>query len=135
MSGRFFSMAVLWKILGAAVVLAVSAAGVFFLYRYYPRWQHFFPPCPFHELLHWYCPGCGSTRATYCLLHGDLTGVLRYNPIYLPTLFFVVLLVFQNKWSRKPVIVRTYIVILVLFWILRNLPWYPFTLLAPPPGF
>ena len=78
---------------------------------------------------------CGSTPATYCLLHGDLAGVLRYNPICLPTLFFVVLPVFQDKWSVKPVIVRWYIVILVLFRICRNFPWYPFTFLAPPPGF
>ncbi len=135
MSGRFFSKAAFWKILAAAVALAAAVSGVFFLYRYYPEWQRYFPPCPFHALLHLHCPGCGSTRAAYCLLHGDLTGVLRYNPICLPTLFFVVLPVFQDKWSVKPVIVRWYIVILVLFWICRNLPWYPFTFLAPPPGF
>lgn len=30
------------------------------------------------------CPGCGMTRATLCLLHGDVTGSLRFHPIALP---------------------------------------------------
>ena len=135
MSERFLKPACPWKIAVLAAALAVLVCGAFILYRFYPGWRRFFPPCPFHALFHLYCPGCGSTRATYCLLHGDLAGVWRYNPFYLPTLVFAALLIFLRKWAGKPVIVRTYIVLLVLFWICRNLPWHPFTLLAPPPGF
>ncbi|MBO4648223.1 MAG: DUF2752 domain-containing protein [Lentisphaeria bacterium] len=135
MSENVLKPACPWKIWGIAGVLFTLGCGAFILYRFYPAWQNFFPPCPFHEAFHLYCPGCGSTRATYCLLHGDLAGVCRYNPFYLPTLVFAALLIFLHKWAGKPVIVRSYIVLLVLFWICRNLPWYPFTLLAPPPGF
>ena len=124
-----------WKILGIAAGSIVLICGAVVLYFFYPDWQRFFPSCPFYESFHLYCPGCGSTRATYCLLHGDLNGVWRYNPFYLPTLFFAASLVFLRKWARKPVVVRTYIVFLLLFWVCRNLPWYPFILLAPPPGF
>ncbi|HVJ90994.1 MAG TPA: DUF2752 domain-containing protein [Labilithrix sp.] len=38
-------------------------------------------PCAFAGLFHTPCPGCGSTRAVLALLHGDLAGVLRHNPI------------------------------------------------------
>ena len=135
MSEKSLRPACPWKIWGIAAGSAVLVGGAFVLYRFYPAWQRFFPSCPFYELLHLYCPGCGSTRATYCLLHGDLNGVWHYNPFYLPTLVFAASLFFLHKWAGKPVIVRTYIVLLVLFWICRNLPWHPFTLLAPPPGF
>jgi len=124
-----------WKIWGFAGIFAVLICGAIVLYRYYPEWRRYFPPCPFYKLLHLYCPGCGSTRATYCLLHGDLAGIFRYNLFYLPSLVFAVLLFFLPERAGKPVIVRTYIVLLVLFWILRNLPWHPFTLLAPAAGF
>jgi hypothetical protein len=38
-------------------------------------------PCWFARLTHHPCPACGSTRAVVCLLHGDLAGMLRYNPL------------------------------------------------------
>lgn len=30
------------------------------------------------------CPGCGMTRASLRLLHGDVTGSLRFHPVALP---------------------------------------------------
>ena len=36
-----------------------------------------FPACPFRSLTGWWCPGCGLTRATHHLMHGDLLGALR----------------------------------------------------------
>lgn len=123
------------KICGAAAAGAGLAAAAFVLYRYYPQWRRFFPPCPFYELLHLYCPGCGTTRAAYSLLHGDPAGAWRCNPILLPSLLFAASLFLMPERAGKTVAVRSYIVLLALFWILRNLPFYPFTLLAPPPGF
>jgi hypothetical protein len=37
-------------------------------------------PCLFARVVHRPCPGCGSARAVVALLHGDLDGVLVYNP-------------------------------------------------------
>jgi hypothetical protein len=39
------------------------------------------PLCPTAALLGVPCPGCGLTRATLSLLHGDLTGALRFHPL------------------------------------------------------
>lgn len=39
------------------------------------------PPCLFHLITGFYCPGCGSTRAVIALLHGDILLSLRQNPM------------------------------------------------------
>lgn len=38
-------------------------------------------PCLFARVTHVPCPACGSTRAVYALLRGDLDGVFRGNPL------------------------------------------------------
>jgi hypothetical protein len=38
-------------------------------------------PCIFARVVHQPCPGCGSTRAVLCLLHGDLHGLFTFNPL------------------------------------------------------
>lgn len=42
-----------------------------------------FPICPTAAVLGIPCPGCGLTRATLALLHGDLRGALRFHPLVL----------------------------------------------------
>ena len=119
-------------LLGAGVFFA-AAAGAALLYCFYPTGRRFFPVCPLYYLCHIYCPGCGSTRATYYLLHGDFPGVFRSNPIYLPVLCVAALMIFLPRVMLRPRIVWSCVAVIFLFWILRNLPWYPFTLLAPAP--
>lgn len=41
------------------------------------------PPCLFHVLTGYYCPGCGGTRAFLSLLHGKLLDSLKYHPVVL----------------------------------------------------
>ena len=38
------------------------------------------PNCFFHAFTGYYCPGCGGTRATFALLHGDILKSLFYHP-------------------------------------------------------
>jgi Protein of unknown function (DUF2752) len=41
------------------------------------------PGCPVAFFLRVPCPGCGLTRATLRLLHGDLHGALAFHPLVL----------------------------------------------------
>lgn len=43
-------------------------------------------PCPVALFLRVPCPGCGMTRATLRLLHGDLAGALAFHPLVLVAL-------------------------------------------------
>ncbi len=100
-------------------------------------------PCMFYKVLHLYCPGCGAGRAATALVHLDLLTAMRQNILFvifcLPCAYYClkvyVAFVFGKDvipWWDAPAPVYTAIgVIFVLFWILRNLPFFPFTLLAP----
>jgi hypothetical protein len=39
------------------------------------------PPCIFHALTGYYCPGCGGTRAVNALLRGQLLKAFAYHPL------------------------------------------------------
>jgi hypothetical protein len=50
-----------------------------------------FPLCPMASSLGIPCPGCGLTRATLSLLHGDVRAALHFHPlVWLLTPLFVV---------------------------------------------
>lgn len=53
----------------------------FFIYKTTGfRLEEYVPPCIFHKITGYYCPGCGGTRAVYALFRGDLLGCFRYQP-------------------------------------------------------
>lgn len=72
---------------------AAALAGLAVVYNFAPARYSFYPRCPFYAATHWLCPGCGATRALYCLLHADLSGALRYNAM------FTLLLPLAVLWS------------------------------------
>lgn len=43
------------------------------------------PPCAFHLLTGFYCPGCGGTRAVTALLQGKVIQSLYYHPLVVYT--------------------------------------------------
>ena len=73
----------IWKI-----ALLITLFGGFFLiyFIYNPSENSFFIPCPFHFITGFFCPGCGSQRAIHLLLHGDVVGAFRFNPLMVLTL-------------------------------------------------
>jgi hypothetical protein len=102
--------------------------------------------CPFHAATGWWCPGCGATRATWLLLHGDLGGVVHHNLLYLPALVFLglrwlhtaapVATAWLPNAVRDPSTIptgamRVVVAVIVAFTVARNLPLLDW--LAPPP--
>jgi len=126
--------------LGAGAAVAVPA-GVWLLLNFDPNAAgNPFPPCMFHALTGYYCVGCGMTRALHALVHGDVVRAFGMNPLAMLLLPLAPLLVAHAQGWRPRLLqplMRValkpglWLVLLPTFWIARNLPWYPFTLLAP----
>jgi len=129
------------KILNGLLLLVVLGVAVLF-FILDPNKHEIFPKCVFHSLTGMYCPGCGSQRALHSLLHLDLAGVVSYNFLFLPAGFLLLyhyahpLLNRFLNWKLPNLFYMKYtpwvfFVVVILFWVLRNLPWYPFNELAP----
>lgn len=128
----------LWP-LAALSACALGAAAV--LNRFDPNASgSVLPACPLHALTGLYCPGCGSTRALHALLHGDLPLALSMNPLLVAALPAVALMALSASGllTRRldPLMhvlanPRLWLVLLLGFAVLRNLPWLPFSALAP----
>ena len=99
----------------------------------------FLPPCPFHALTGFYCPSCGSTRMLFFLVQGHPYLAFRENPlafVVLPAVIYGIGLQLLTQ-SRglflrvRPGWVRGFCVVVILFTVLRNIPYAPFSALAP----
>jgi len=131
-----------------ALVLALGLLGLIgFLYlsRNDPEEAGgFYPKCLFREVSGLHCAGCGGTRAAHALTKLEFGVAFRKNPLLMILLPFLAIgvavelvawvigegyrgprvrLPGQWTWSLPVVIVG--------FWILRNIPGWPFELLAP----
>ena len=99
-----------------------------------------FPECMFHAFTGLLCIGCGMTRALHALAHGDPVAAFSMNPLAMAMLAVSPLLLgwklgWQPKWMRPLMAVvaepKFWLLLLPAYWVGRNLPWFPFTLLAP----
>ncbi len=128
--------------LGAATaVIAMGTAGVVgFLFD--PVKSNFFPVCPLFSLTGLACPGCGLTRGFHALFHGDLIAALDFNlllPIWVVIIGYVfislVLLAVRGRglpmWPSYPKFLWGFMIVLVGFGVLRNIPVWPLTILFP----
>jgi hypothetical protein len=132
-----------WLRWGAMVTagLALCAGGVY-LYSFNPAGSGVYPICPFHALTGLHCPGCGTGRALHQLLHGNVLAAMRLNPlavVLLPPLAYGMLSLALQFVGRKPLpgkLIPAFwiwmlLAVILLYWVLRNIPCYPFSLLAP----
>lgn len=135
---RELPMGAIWITAGAAVA-AVSGAMVLFAFE--PEESGWFPPCPFHATTGLQCPGCGALRGLHQLLHGNLMGALDFNPLMvlaLPFIGYAVMcsIVFEISGRRlpskriPPQAIWGLLGLIIAFWIVRNIPMYPLSLLA-----
>jgi len=132
----------LFVLIGAPLL---AAAGLFYVFYFDPITQKkFFIPCFFHLFTGFYCPGCGNTRALHSLMHLDIAGMLNNNLLF-PVLFFILVWLLLGEYlnlllgrrvlwlpRRVPaVLIILACIVVFAFVILRNVPVYPFTILAP----
>ena len=131
-----------WKVAVLAVAVLVGLAGLALLFRHNPAHTSLFPSCPFHALTGLHCPGCGSLRAVHQLLHGNVPAALGLNPLMVACLPFLAYASLREGariiTGRSPsggVLparwIWTLLGVILLYWILRNVPVYPCSLLAP----
>jgi hypothetical protein len=124
----------------AFIILALSLTAILVIFSFDPRSASIYPPCPYRTLTGYYCPGCGAGQAAYFFLHGQLELAFYYNPLAVITFPVIALaLIFQFAaelrgrraifWSGHRWVtffVGLLPLIFILFWIIRNTPWYPF---------
>ena len=112
------------------------------VYARNPEEPGYYPPCVFYALTGLHCPGCGTLRAVHQLLHGNLITAFGYNPytmLALPVIGYAFLsaLLLTTYGKRLPTVfvhpalIWGLLVAVLSFWVLRNVPVYPFTVLAP----
>ncbi|MDQ3061249.1 MAG: DUF2752 domain-containing protein [Acidobacteriota bacterium] len=129
------------RILAVAGIAAIGA-GAFIVGYFNPTTANLFPVCPLYSLTGIHCPGCGLTRGFHALFHGDILTALHFNallPIYAFVFGFLVVSMFLVavrgrglSWKIIPPSAMYGLLILAAsFFVLRNLPFYPFNLLAP----
>ena len=84
------------------------------------------------------CPGCGGTRAFWYVLHGNVPAAARHHLVFvfaLPFLIYVYLAwagerVFRRRLPAlrfSPATIGVFIGAWVVFTVVRNLPWAPFS--------
>lgn len=137
-------MAVLTKfkiiIITSIVIVLLGVLSLYFFIN--PSEYNFFPKCPLYTYSGIYCAGCGSQRAIHQIINGNIITGIRHN--YLLVLVFAVLsyktgLFVLNKIYNKahtdifhkPMSTKIILVLVLLFWALRNINVFPFTELAP----
>lgn len=126
-----------------ALMLAVAGAALVVIYLFAPGSSIFYPPCVFHSVTGYHCPGCGTARGLHRLLHGDIRGAFAMNAltmIALPFLLYAMAAeILKSLYGRRVLPLPEIsaragwfiFAAVMLFWILRNIPMRPFTLLAP----
>lgn len=131
--------------LGLVVAVGVLVLfGLAYVWNHDPRAGSFYPSCTFREATGFYCTGCGSSRAAHALVHLDLAKALRMNPLFviLVPLLSVVIAMEGAAWLLgkryrgprlrfRPGVAWSIPIVIFGFWILRNIPGWPFSLLAP----
>lgn len=114
-----------------AAAVAGIAAGLSVIYFLNPATSAVFPRCPFHLMTGLHCPGCGSLRAIHLLAHGDIYAAWRMNAMLLISLPVIVALLLKPGWKYKVWLPPVIFSVIILYGIARNVPFSPFSKLAP----
>jgi hypothetical protein len=121
---------------GPLLVAGLAGAAAGYLALVDPHRSGHYPGCPILFLTGYWCPGCGGLRALHDLLHGELAAAVSANLVVVAMVPIVVML--WTRWvfirsaaaraesrtvRRAPAwMLWSLLVIVMLFWGLRNLP-------------
>lgn len=120
------------RVISIAVPLVLLLAVAGLIYTFDPARTTGYPLCLFHRFTGLHCPGCGMLRALHHLAHGRVLTALGYNPLLVLGLFAgPPILWWYRTRPLPPALIWIALAAVVLFGVARNLPWWPFTLLAP----
>jgi hypothetical protein len=128
-----------WKLLLLALAALPCLA---YMFARDPAEPGVFPPCPWLTLTGYHCPGCGTLRAMHQLLNGNVLMAFGLNLLTLLSLPFIgyallstLALAVSGRRLPSFLLPASWIwgllAAVLLFWVLRNVPMYPFTWLAP----
>lgn len=126
----------------SVVLLVMICAVTAVLYLYSPSESRLYPSCPFKMLTGLECPGCGTLRGLHALTHGNIGAAFGLNALMVLSLPFIVysavkyivtgILGREQHYLFIPsVFIWALLGGVILFGILRNLPYHPFVLLSP----
>jgi Protein of unknown function (DUF2752) len=122
-------------------VLVTGISAILVLFWFINPLNILFPKCPVYLYTGLYCTGCGSQRSLHAFLNGNIADACRQN--FLATICYIALFaeiillaVSKTAWRPSVLLRQRYaalivLVALLIFTILRNIPVYPFTMLAP----
>ncbi|MER7500187.1 DUF2752 domain-containing protein [Nonomuraea pusilla] len=125
---------------GPLGVAAAAGAAVAVVAVVDPNQPGHYPTCPFLWITGLYCPGCGSLRAVHALAHLDVVKAVDMNPLMVAML--PLLLFWWGRWAVRawqgrprrttlahPAWLWAFLAIVMVYWVVRNLPFGAF--LAP----
>ena len=126
--------------IGLGALLLIAIITVYFTYN--PSQYSIFPKCPFYSFTNLYCPGCGSQRAIHQILNGNIVSGLNHNILIIllalvlscDGTIIIINKVLNKKFKNilhKPVTTYSILILVIIFWVLRNIDLYPFSILAP----
>jgi hypothetical protein len=118
--------------------LALFAAAI--LHFFPPEAHGFYPRCTLYAWTGLHCPGCGSLRALSALTHGDLRDALHSNLLLILAIPTAAVLLGLRRWRHGDWAVMSWVppwgwwfflVVILGFGFIRNLPGVPFDALHP----
>jgi len=129
-----------WRRWGWLALAVALAAMLVVLFRFNPAQHSFYPFCAFYRVTGMQCPGCGGLRAVHHLLRGEVVTAFRFNQLVVLAapcaVWFALRRVLRGPQPGK-ISHRTQarwawiaLAVLVVFWIVRNLPLEVFRLPA-----
>lgn len=133
------------------IMLVFTCALIFvasiIVYKIDPSKKPIAPPCSLYYFTGLYCPGCGMTRALHAAFHLRFFEAFSYNLLWPFIIIFIsgsfyiwfyFLVTAKNPFTRLNEFFKKHssagwiiVIALFAFWILRNIPIYPFVMLAP----